>query len=79
MTTVVLVALVIMLVSSIPATAAIAKVVKSGLRSSGAVALTFDDGHNSAACSSIAKTLRAYNAKGTFFINGNLLKLKPAR
>lgn len=75
----VLLALAIMMVSSIPASAAQAKAVTSGPRSSGAVALTFDDGHNSAACASIANTLRAYKAKGTFFINGNLLKAKPAK
>jgi peptidoglycan/xylan/chitin deacetylase (PgdA/CDA1 family) len=79
MSTAVLVALSIMLVTSIPASAATATVVTSGPRSSGAVALTFDDGYNAAACASIANTLRAYNAKGTFFINGNLLKLNLAK
>ena len=45
-----------------------ARVVRSGPRSSGAVALTFDDGHNIRACARIADTLRERGAVGTFFI-----------
>ncbi len=56
-----------------------AKIVRSGPRSSGAVALTFDDGYNAEACARIANTLRRNDAKGTFFINGNYLKAEPAK
>lgn len=56
-----------------------AKVVHRGARSSGAVALTFDDGHNARACASIADTLRRNGAVGTFFINGQWLKREPER
>lgn len=56
-----------------------ARVVRSGPRSSRAVALTFDDGHNIRACARIADTLRERGAVGTFFINGNHLKTRPAR
>jgi peptidoglycan/xylan/chitin deacetylase (PgdA/CDA1 family) len=56
-----------------------AKVVRKGPRSSGAVALTFDDGYNVAACASIARTLRRHGAVGTFFINGWHLKAEPNR
>jgi peptidoglycan/xylan/chitin deacetylase (PgdA/CDA1 family) len=54
-----------------------AKVVRRGPASSGAVALTFDDGYNGAACASIARTLRRYDAVGTFFVNGVHLKAQP--
>ncbi len=54
-----------------------AEVVRSGPRSSGAVALTFDDGYNSRACARIADSLRKQDAIGTFFINGNYLKRVP--
>ena len=54
-----------------------AKVIRRGPRSSGAVALTFDDGYNSAACAKIARALRQNGAKGTFFINGNHLRKAP--
>lgn len=57
--------------------AAAARVVTSGRRSSGVVALTFDDGTNVPACRRIARTLRQRNAKGTFFINGNHIKNQP--
>ncbi len=56
-----------------------ARVIRSGPRSSGAVALTFDDGYNSSACARIADTLRKHGAVGTFFINGNYLKAEPAK
>ena len=72
-------ALVFVLLASLPASAAQATITRSGPRSSGAVALTFDDGYNAAACGSIARTLRTHDAKGTFFINGNHLKLQPAK
>jgi peptidoglycan/xylan/chitin deacetylase (PgdA/CDA1 family) len=55
------------------------KVVRKGPPSSGAVALTFDDGHNAKACASIAETLRRHGAVGTFFINGHWLKRDPNR
>jgi peptidoglycan-N-acetylglucosamine deacetylase len=57
----------------------LAKVVYSGPRSSGAVALTFDDGWGESSCESIARTLRQNGAKGTFFINGVHIKADPAR
>ena len=72
-------ALVLVLLASLPVAAAEATIIRSGPRSSGAVALTFDDGYNAAACGSIARTLRTYDAKGTFFVNGNHLKLQPAK
>ena len=56
-----------------------AMVVRRGPRSSGAVALTFDDGYDVRACASIARTLRRYDAVGTFFINGQWLKREPDR
>lgn len=56
-----------------------AKVVRKGPRSSGAVALTFDDGYNAKACGSIARTLRRNDAVGTFFINGQWVKREPNR
>lgn len=56
-----------------------AKVVRKGPRSSGAVALTFDDGYNAKSCGSIASTLRRYDAVGTFFINGQWMKREPNR
>ena len=72
-------ALALMLIASLPASAAEATVTKSGPRSSGAVALTFDDGWSPGACASITKTLRANDAKGTFFVNRNNLRLQPAK
>jgi peptidoglycan/xylan/chitin deacetylase (PgdA/CDA1 family) len=54
-----------------------AKIIRRGPRSSGAVALTFDDGYNSRACASIARTLRERDAIGTFFINGIHLQRDP--
>ena len=58
---------------------ALAEVVRSGPRSSGAVALTFDDGFEPAVCAHIAATLRSQGAVGTFFVNGMHLQSKPAR
>lgn len=55
------------------------KLVRKGPASSGAVALTFDDGYNVEACASIASTLREYGAVGTFFINGQWLQQQPNR
>ncbi len=52
--------------------------VTAGLRSTHAVALTFDDGYRRSACASIARTLRAYGATGTFFVNGVHLAAAPA-
>ena len=71
--------LALVLLASLPMNAAQAAVIKSGSRSSGAVALTFDDGWGVGACASIARTLRAHDAKGTFFVNGNNLRLQPAK
>ncbi len=62
-----------------PAAAASAVVVRSGPRSSGGVALTFDDGWGASSCESIAKTLRSMDATGTFFINGSHLQSDPKR
>lgn len=56
-----------------------ATVVRKGPRSSGAVALTFDDGWNARACASISDTLRRYDAVGTFFINGQWIMREPNR
>jgi len=69
----------LMVVMAAPVDAASAEVIRSGPRSSGAVALTFDDGWGVGACEQIAKTLRKADAKATFFINGNYMKLDPAR
>jgi peptidoglycan/xylan/chitin deacetylase (PgdA/CDA1 family) len=55
------------------------KVVRKGPASSGAVALTFDDGYSVEACASIADTLREHGAVGTFFINGQWLQQQPKR
>ncbi len=57
----------------------LAEVVRSGPRSSGAVALTFDDGFEPAVCADIADALRDQGAVGTFFVNGMHLQSKPAR
>jgi peptidoglycan/xylan/chitin deacetylase (PgdA/CDA1 family) len=67
------------LVALAPAEAASAKVVKAAPRSTGAVALTFDDGWNVGACSRIADILRARDVKGTFFVNGRELLERPAK
>jgi peptidoglycan/xylan/chitin deacetylase (PgdA/CDA1 family) len=73
------VVLIIVAIGPGEAATATAKVVKSGPRSSGAVALTFDDGWNRSACSRIADTLRIHRVTGTFFINGRELKKAPAK
>jgi len=57
--------------------AAVATAVTRGPASTRAVALTFDDGYDRRACASIARTLRARHATGTFFINGRNLKRAP--
>jgi peptidoglycan/xylan/chitin deacetylase (PgdA/CDA1 family) len=75
----VLLAVAFVMVLPLPAEAANAKVVWSGPRSSGAVALTFDDGWVRSNCSRVAKTLRAHNVKATFFINGAHLKRQPKK
>ena len=56
-----------------------ARVVRKGLRASGAVALTFDDGYNGRACGRIANILRKHDAVGTFFVNGRYLQDQPGR
>ena len=62
-----------------PAEAASAKVITKGPRSSGGVALTFDDGWGEASCERIARTLRREGVVGTFFINGVHIQREPAR
>lgn len=52
--------------------------VTSGPRATHAVALTFDDGYRRSACASIARTLRAHGATGTFFVNGIHLAKAPS-
>ena len=71
--------LVLVLVVGVGPTAAGAQVVTAGPRSSGAVALTFDDGWSRGTCGRIARTLRAADVKGTFFINGTNLLRAPGR
>jgi peptidoglycan/xylan/chitin deacetylase (PgdA/CDA1 family) len=56
-----------------------ATVVRKGRPSTGAVALTFDDGYNAEVCESIADRLRRAGAVGTFFINGQWLQQSPVR
>ncbi|MGD8485883.1 MAG: polysaccharide deacetylase family protein [Chloroflexota bacterium] len=70
-------ALVLSLLALVPAEAASARIIKAAPRSTGAVALTFDDGWNHKACSQIADILRARNVTGTFFINGRELEKRP--
>jgi peptidoglycan/xylan/chitin deacetylase (PgdA/CDA1 family) len=65
--------------SDAPSPQALARVVRSGPRSSGAVALTFDDGYDRAVCAHIADTLREHGAVGTFFVNGMHLQGHPQR
>jgi peptidoglycan/xylan/chitin deacetylase (PgdA/CDA1 family) len=67
----------LILAAALPASAEDADVVRAGDRTSGAVALTFDDGYDRDACASIARTLRDHGATGTFFVNGNRLKMAP--
>jgi peptidoglycan/xylan/chitin deacetylase (PgdA/CDA1 family) len=54
-------------------------VVTSGPRSSGALALTVDDGVNRDVCAQVGRILRARSAKGTFFVNGTHLSRRPDR
>jgi peptidoglycan/xylan/chitin deacetylase (PgdA/CDA1 family) len=70
-------ALALLPAAAVPASAERADVVRAGARDSGAVALTFDDGYDRDACASIARTLRAHGATGTFFVNGSRLKMAP--
>jgi peptidoglycan/xylan/chitin deacetylase (PgdA/CDA1 family) len=70
-------AVALLLIGTLPATAASAKVIKAAPRSTGAVALTFDDGWNHKACARIADILRARNVTATFFINGRELDERP--
>jgi peptidoglycan/xylan/chitin deacetylase (PgdA/CDA1 family) len=74
-----LVASVLLSAGATPATAAGAPIVTAGPASSGAVALTFDDGWNRATCARIGRTLRAAGVKGTFFVNGTNLLRAPAK
>jgi peptidoglycan/xylan/chitin deacetylase (PgdA/CDA1 family) len=70
-------ALALTLMAAFPAEAASAKVIKAAPRSTGSVALTFDDGWNVSACARIADILRARDVTGTFFINGRELLERP--
>lgn len=72
-------ALALSLLVMAPVEAATARIVKAVPRSSGAVALTFDDGWNVGACAKIARILRQRDVTGTFFINGRELKQRPAK
>ena len=72
-------AVVSLLIAALPATAAIAVVIKAAPRSTGAVALTFDDGWNHEACTRIADILRARNVTATFFVNGRELDERPGK
>jgi peptidoglycan/xylan/chitin deacetylase (PgdA/CDA1 family) len=75
-----LVALVLVIVvGAAPTTAWGGRVVTAGPRSSGAVALTFDDGWDRRTCGRIGRTLRSAGVKGTFFINGTNLRRAPGR
>lgn len=57
----------------------LAVVVRAGPRSTGAVALTFDDGYDIEVCERIATALRLHDATGTFFVNGMHLLARPER
>jgi peptidoglycan/xylan/chitin deacetylase (PgdA/CDA1 family) len=61
------------------APAVAARVVTSGRRSIGAVALTFDDGLKVGACRRISDILRKRKSIGTFFINGYHLQSQPRK
>ena len=69
----------LVLFGALPTSAADARLVSSGSRHSGAVALTFDDGWNRSACARIGRTLRAHHATGTFFINGKHIRREPVK
>lgn len=68
---------VLQLMAALPATAASAKIITAAPRSTGSVALTFDDGWNHKACARIADILRARDVTATFFINGRELDERP--
>ena len=70
-------AVVLALIVALPVEAAGARVIEAAPRSSGAVALTFDDGWNHRACARIADILRARTATGTFFVTGRELEARP--
>src|SRR5688572_20554756 len=70
---------VVLLLGSTPVVGASAPVVTAGPRSSGAVAVTFDDGWDRGTCRRVAQALRAHGIKGTFFINGRNLVRRPDR
>mgnify|MGYP001820322894 FL=1 len=70
-------AVVLMLIAGLPALAAEGTIIKAASRSTGAVALTFDDGWNHRACTGIADILRARSVTATFFINGRELEKRP--
>ena len=53
--------------------------VSAGRPSSGAVALTFDDGYSRSACAAISSTLRSFGVTGTFFVNGLHVAEAPSR
>ena len=65
------------LIVALPVEAAGARVIEAAPRSSGAVALTFDDGWNHRACARIADILRTRGVTGTFFVNGRELEARP--
>lgn len=67
----------LLLIATLPAAAASAEIIRAAPRSSGAVALTFDDGWNHRACARIADILRARDVTATFFINGRELDERP--
>lgn len=71
------VALVLSVVTGLPAIAAEGTIIKAAARSTGAVALTFDDGWNHRACTRIADILRTRNVRATFFVNGRELVERP--
>jgi len=70
-------AMVLSLLAVVPAQAASAEIIKAAPRSTGAVALTFDDGWNHKACGRIGEILRARNVRATFFVNGRELDERP--
>lgn len=72
-------ALVLSLLAVAPAQAASARIIKAVPRSTGAVALTFDDGWNHKACTRIAEILRARGVTATFFVNGRELEQRPGQ
>ena len=61
--------LIAMLTAQLPVEAGRASVIYDGPRSSGGVALTFDDGWGVGSCARIAATLRRERVTATFFIS----------